>query len=161
MRCGCLHCRLFLADSGGRNSAGERVALAVYKSPTCGCCGDWIEHLEERGFITETHHPENLSALKDDKGVPPEARSCHTAVSAQGYLFEGHVPALFIRRFLQAPPAGARGLTVPGMPIGSPGMEIDDKFTPYDILLVNADGSTEVFASIARYQDQFAAGEPQ
>src|SRR5690606_31887619 len=94
--------------------------LTVYKSPTCGCCGEWVEHVEAAGFQSSTEHPEDLSGLKDKLGVPQNLRSCHTAVSKQGYVFEGHIPARYIQAFLANPPKDSLGLTVPGMPVGSP-----------------------------------------
>ena len=127
----------------------------VYKSPTCGCCGDWIEHFEESGFSTETHHPEDLAAVKIQQGIQGNYQSCHTTVSSNGYVFEGHIPAKFIRRFMLNPPTDAIGLTVPGMPLGSPGMEVEDRFTPYQILVLFKDGSNEVYAAINSYSEQF------
>jgi hypothetical protein len=86
--------------------------------------------------------------VKHDLGVLPEWQSCHTAVTKEGFVFEGHVPAKFIEQFLAAPPEGALGLAVPGMPLGSPGMEMGDRFTPYDIVQMNKDGSSRVFAHV-------------
>ena len=134
---------------------GARPVLDVYKSPSCHCCGDWMKHLEQQGFSTIDHHPADLDKLKADRGVPEGYTSCHTGVSAGGYVFEGHVPAKFIRRFLADPPAGARGLAVPGMPLGSPGMESDDFFMPYKIWLLKSDGSVELYASIGSAAEQF------
>ncbi len=129
--------------------------LDVYKSPTCGCCGKWVEHAEQRGFSLSTHHPADLNKLKADKGIAPEVQSCHTAVSAEGYVFEGHIPARYIRDFLAAPPAGARGLAVPAMPVGSPGMEVEGRFTPYEVLLLKDDGATEVYARVTTPAQQY------
>jgi len=140
-------------------AAAERVAatipLRVYKSPTCGCCGDWMQHLEASGFAATAQHPEDLEALKSERGVPADLRSCHTAVSEGGYVFEGHVPARYIRQFLQDPPADAIGLSVPGMPVGSPGMEHEGQFTPYQVVLLKRDGGRQVYATLQRYEDQF------
>jgi hypothetical protein len=86
--------------------------------------------------------------VKHDLGVLPEWQSCHTAVTKEGFVFEGHVPAKFIEQFLAAPPEGALGLAVPGMPLGSPGMEMGERFTPYDIVQMNKDGSSRVFARV-------------
>lgn len=129
--------------------------LKVYKTPTCGCCGSWVTHIEKEGFKTEVFDQSSLQSLKKELGIPLQLQSCHTGVSEDGYFFEGHIPAKYIERFLQKPPEGALGLTVPGMPIGSPGMEVEDRFSPYDILLVKNDGSTQVFASIGSYEQQF------
>ncbi len=129
--------------------------LDVYKSPTCGCCGKWVEHAEQRGFSLSTHHPADLNKLKADKGIAPKVRSCHTAVSAEGYVFEGHIPARYIRDFLANPPVGARGLAVPAMPVGSPGMEVEDRFAPYEVLLLKDDGATEVYARVTTPAQQY------
>ena len=124
------------------------IVLNVYKEVTCGCCVGWIQHMDERGYSSNVFHPTDIQAVKDELGLNPEWRSCHTAVTKEGYIFEGHIPEKFIAQFLVAPPQGALGLAVPGMPIGGPGMEIGNRFTPYDILLIKKDGSHEVFASI-------------
>ena len=129
--------------------------LDVYKSPTCGCCTKWMEHLDENGFTSTGHHPDKLGNLKRELGVPVRYGSCHTGVSKDGYLFEGHVPARYIIKFLSAPPADALGLTVPAMPVGSPGMEYKDKFMAYDVLLLKKDGSVEVYDSVESYEQQF------
>lgn len=138
------------------NPAGPTIATSmdVYKSPTCGCCGDWIEHMQSNSFGAVIHHPEDLNRLKADKGIAPQYQSCHTAVTAEGYLFEGHVPAKHVRQFLEEKPAGAIGLSVPGMPVGSPGMEVGDRFMPYQVLLLKQDGSAEVYAEIRSPADQ-------
>lgn len=138
-------------------SAGSTQAqdLTLYKSPTCGCCTAWGEHIEHEGFSHRSEHPADLDGVKDHFGVRPQYRSCHLAVSRSGYVFEGHVPAKTMRRFLKAPPEGAIGLAVPGMPVGSPGMEVDERFDPYQVLLLKADGSAEVYASFRSYEEQF------
>lgn len=140
--------------AAGARPAGD-AALEVYKSETCACCVGWIEHMERRGWRAEVFHPEDLDGVKRKLGVPPRWRSCHTAVTRDGWVFEGHIPEKFIARFLAAPPEGALGLAVPGMPIGGPGMEIGRRFTPYDILLINRDGSREVFASVGTAAEQY------
>lgn len=124
------------------------ISLDVYKSPTCGCCELWIEHLEANGIAAHIHHPEDLDAVKNAQGILPVYQSCHTAISADGYSFEGHIPAHVIVRFLAEKPEGAIGLAVPGMPLGSPGMELRDRLTPYDVLLLKKDGSSEVYEHI-------------
>lgn len=118
--------------------------VTVYKSPTCGCCSAWADHLRQNGFTVETADVQDLSAVKRQYGIPPALQSCHTAV-VEGYVVEGHVPAADVKRLLTERPDAA-GLTVPGMPIGSPGMEQGDTTEPYDVLLVH-DGETTVFAS--------------
>ena len=131
------------------------VELDVYKEPTCGCCVNWIEHMQLNDFVSTVHHPSNLNGLKLEHGIRPELQSCHTAITKDGYVFEGHVPAKFIQQFLAAPPANAKGLAVPGMPLESPGMEVGARFTPYDVILLNKDGSVSVYASIESVEDQF------
>lgn len=120
-----------------------RPVVTVYKSPTCGCCTAWAEHMREAGFPVETVDVGDMSAVKRRYGIPPGLQSCHTAV-VDGYAIEGHVPAEDVKRLLaEAPEAG--GLAVPGMPIGSPGMEQGDTVEPYEVLLVD-DGQATVFA---------------
>ena len=96
-------------------------SITVYKSPTCGCCAEWIKIMESKGHKVKVEHPFNLQGVKNNLGIPRQVNSCHTAV-INGYLFEGHVPEQDILAFLASPPAGAKGLAVPGMPQMSPGM---------------------------------------
>ena len=123
--------------------------MRVVKSPTCGCCGAWEDHLRAEGFTVESQAipDEELWALKARVGLTDETTSCHTGM-IDGYIVEGHVPAADIRRLLEERPK-AIGIAVPGMPIGSPGMEMGDEVEPYDTLLILPDGSTEVFESHA------------
>ena len=124
-----------------------RPLVEVWKSPSCGCCKDWIAHLEANGFATRTHDTGN-TAMRRRLGVPLALGSCHTALVA-GYAIEGHVPAADIRRLLQLRPQ-AVGLAVPGMPIGSPGMDgpvYGGQRDRYDVLLVGRDGQHRVFAT--------------
>ena len=93
--------------------------------------------MDARGYSSTVHHPRNISLVKAELGLKPEWTSCHTAVTHEGFIFEGHIPEKFIAQFLAAPPEGAMGLAVPGMPIGGPGMEMGNRFTPYDILPAN------------------------
>ena len=136
-------------------SVADTITLDVYKSETCGCCGAWIEHMEKNQAKVTVHHPKDLSAIKSRYGIGNLYESCHTAVSQQGYVFEGHVPAKYVRRFLQDPPKDAIGLAVPGMPLGSPGMEMENRFQPYDIVLMKKDGTTSSYARIAKMEDQY------
>ena len=132
------------------------VHLEVHKSPSCGCCEKWLNHINGHGLTSTVYNQDNLSLIKAEKGIAPRYRSCHTAISQQGYVFEGHVPAKFIEQFLQEkPPNDIIGLSVPAMPVGSPGMEVDEKFQPYRILLLKSDGSYQVYASIQSYEEQF------
>lgn len=119
--------------------------VVVYKTPTCGCCSKWIDHLRAAGFKVRTTDLEDLGAIRRDWKVPPKLASCHTARVGR-YVIEGHVPAADIRRLLETQPR-VDGLSVPGMPIGSPGMEQGDTVEPYDVLAFNAAGDTKVFAS--------------
>lgn len=120
--------------------------VSVYKSPTCGCCGSWIEHMEEHGFVVEAHDTNDLVAVKNANHVPSELQSCHTAI-IDGYVIEGHVPADDIGRLLANRPDVA-GLAVPGMPVGSPGMEVDGyPDQPFDVIAFDQSGNTDVFAS--------------
>jgi len=121
----------------------DEPSIAVYKSPTCGCCSKWIEHLEANGFDVEPVDVTDLRLVKSIAGIAPEQASCHTARIGD-YVIEGHVPAADIRRLLSEHPE-ARGLTVPGMPQGSPGMESPNP-EHYQVLLIGEDGSTSVFA---------------
>ena len=133
----------------------DNKVFNVYKSPTCGCCTSWIEHLEKQGGKVNPVHPEDLAGKKRQLGVLPRYRSCHTAVSSEGYVFEGHVPVKYIKQFLANKPVDAIGLAVPGMPAGSPGMEMGDRFTPYSVLLLNKDGSSSVYAKIDALTEQY------
>ncbi len=132
----------------------QATLLQVFKSPTCGCCEGWIEHADDAGFTTQAQHPADLAGLKTEYGIAPQYRSCHTAVSADGYIFEGHVPARYVQAFLAEPPAEAIGLAVPGMPVGSPGMEMGEQFMPYAVMLLKQDGGAEVYAQIDSAADQ-------
>lgn len=123
------------------------VQVEVWKSPSCGCCKDWIAHMEKSGFRFTVHETGN-TAVRQRMRIPLALGSCHTAVIGR-YAIEGHVPAKDVQRLLREKPE-AVGLTVPGMPIGSPGMdgpEYGGRRDAYDVLLVAADGSTRVFNS--------------
>jgi hypothetical protein len=121
----------------------ELPTIEVWKSPSCQCCSKWIEHLQNDGFTVIAHNENAMNPLKTRLGVPQDLASCHTAV-VDGYVIEGHVPAQDIRKLLREKPK-ALGLAVPGMPIGSPGMEQGDEIERYETLLFNAEGSS-VFA---------------
>lgn len=138
--------------------AAQKSALPVmdvYKNPACGCCHKWIAHLAENGFITVAHDMDDLSSFKTTNNIEPRYESCHTAISKNGYVFEGHVPAKTIRRFLLEKPKDAIGLSVPGMVAGSPGMEYGDNFTPYTVLLLKKDGSAKAYAQIKIQKEQY------
>jgi len=126
-------------------SAVDLPPLTVYKSPTCGCCIKWVEHMRKAGFEVAVNDVDNVHPVKMRVGVPPGKGSCHTA-EVSGYFLEGHVPASDVKRLLAERPA-AKGLAVPGMPMGSPGMEVPDGRTQaYDVELVANDGTTSRFS---------------
>ena len=135
------------APARGQSSPVARTPLVVvHKSPTCGCCGKWVEHLRAAGFKVDVRDTADMGAVKERVGIPPAKGSCHTA-EVGGYFVEGHVPAEDVRRLLAERP-DARGQTVPGMPMGSPGMEVPSGETPkYSVLLVKRDGSTVEYAT--------------
>lgn len=128
-------------------SAADEV-LTVYKNPGCGCCTVWVDHMKAAGFSVSVTERSAQNAAKWQAGLRAEHKSCHTAVSESGHVFEGHIPASIIQRFLDAQPDDAKGLSVPGMPAGSPGMESGNRRDPYDVLLLKTDGTVEVFAHI-------------
>ena len=137
-------------------SDSANTKLSVYKNPQCGCCNKWITHLEESDFSIDTHYldaPE-VNALKNKITNISQYLSCHTGVYKDKYIFEGHIPAKFITQFLRETPEGALGLAVPGMPIGSPGMEVENNFAPYQIMMLMKDGSTEVYAQVTDANQQ-------
>ncbi len=134
-----------LALAAAATPAQQRTLVEVWKDPNCGCCADWVKHLEAQGFQVKVNDTGNTAARKR-LGIPEKLGSCHTALVA-GYALEGHVPASDIRRLLKEKPQ-AVGLAVPGMPVGSPGMDgpaYGGRVDPYEVLLVGKDGSTRVF----------------
>jgi len=126
------------------SAAVTATEISVYKSPTCGCCSKWVRHLETSGFKVKSYDVQDVNSYKDRYGVPVSLGACHTAV-VDGYVIEGHVPAADIRRLLAERPA-IKGIAVPGMPAGSPGMEgpVTEK---YDVLSIDAKGGINTFAS--------------
>ena len=126
------------------SAQASAAAIEVIKSPYCGCCAKWIEHLRVEGFDVKVTDTEQLSAVKDELKVPAALRSCHTAKVGK-YVVEGHVPAADIERLLKEKP-DAIGIAVPGMPMGAPGMEHGDHKEPYETVLFTAKG-TKTFAS--------------
>ena len=147
----------------GYSSSQNKFSLLVHKTPTCGCCKKWVNHLEANNFSTmikvggttigrlipfSNGIHQNLQKVKEQHSIKPKYQSCHTAVSQDGYVFEGHIPSKFIKQFLANPEADAIGLAVPGMPLGSPGMEVEGRFMPYDVLVLYKDGSSKVYAEV-------------
>ena len=134
---------LLISLLGASAAMAQATVVEVFKSPYCGCCGKWVEHLRQNGFEVKAHDVEDAPAVRQKLGMPDRLGSCHTA-KIGGYVVEGHVPAADIQRLLKEKPK-ALGLSVPSMPPGSPGME-SSKPIPYQTLLVQTDGSTRVFA---------------
>ncbi len=124
--------------------AGPAPTVTVYRSPSCGCCGRWIAHLRQNGFQVIEVTDADMADVKRRHGIPVQLRSCHTA-EVGGYTIEGHVPAADIRRLLRESPPTA-GLSVPGMPAGSPGMEMGPRRDDYTVWRFTEDGSIEAFA---------------
>ena len=133
---------LMLAASSSLR-AQVSATVDVFKSPYCGCCEKWAEHMKDNGFKVNSHNVEDLGASRKKMGMPDRYASCHTAKVA-GYVLEGHVPAADVKRLLKEKPK-ALGLASPGMPAGSPGMDIPNS-PPYEVLLVQKDGASRVFA---------------
>ena len=126
-------------------AVAARDTVVVWKNESCGCCKLWVEHLEQAGFAVQVHDIDNMGPTKERVGIPVAMGSCHTG-EVGGYFVEGHVPADDIKRLLREKP-DAKGLTVPAMPLGSPGMEQPSgEVQPYDVFLVARDGSTSVYA---------------
>lgn len=122
---------------------GPPVKMVVYKTPTCGCCRAWVEHVQQAGFEVEVHDMPDVAPIKTEHGLPQHLGSCHTAI-VDGYVVEGHVPADVIRRLLAERPQVA-GIAVPGMPAGSPGMEMGGRKDPYDIIAFARNGTVSVY----------------
>lgn len=133
------------AAEGAAAPAQELPTVLVYKSPTCGCCNGWIEHLEAAGFAVEARDTRDLMTVKRDAGVPVQLSSCHTAL-VDGYVVEGHVPAEHVKSLL-ANDSELAGIAVPGMPTGSPGMEGPDP-QPYEVYSFTHDGQAAVYAEV-------------
>lgn len=123
----------------------DEVTMRVFKSPYCGCCAAWVDHMREAGFSVEVTNLEDMTPAKTHFGISDDLQSCHTAV-VDGYVIEGHVPADDVKRLLAERPEAA-GLSVPGMPIGSPGMEQGDRTEPYDVVLFDRKGGRLVFSN--------------
>ena len=138
--CGLVLAVIFLVSC----RSADPGTITVYKTPTCGCCGKWIEHLEAGGFAVEAIDVENVGQIKKKNGVPAELASCHTAL-VDGYVIEGHVPAEDVKRLLEERPEIA-GLAVPMMPIGSPGMEGPSP-EPYEVIAFTEEGSAHTYAT--------------
>ena len=136
---------LFSASSASMGLAADANKVEVYKSPSCGCCSLWVEHMKNSGFEVEIHNVRNVTPFRERFGVPDSAASCHTALVG-GYAIEGHVPAADVKRLLREKPK-ATGIAVPGMVQGSPGMESGQGKDPYNVVLFNASGRTTIFSA--------------
>ena len=132
---------LMLAATGAKAQSNELPLMTVWKTPWCGCCGGWVEHMETAGFKVVVKQVEDLEKIKSMAGIPEDLESCHTAVVGE-YKVEGHVPAADIKKLLATKPA-VHGIAVPGMPAGSPGMGGDPE--PYKVMTFTLDGKTAVF----------------
>ena len=130
--------------------SGEELMLLVHKTPTCGCCKMWMKHVEKNGFTAYGKDHQDLMKIKEKYNIEPQYRSCHTAVSSDGFIFEGHIPSKYIKQFLSEDHPEAIGLSVPGMPLGSPGMEVEDRFMPYDVLILFKDGTNKIYAEVRK-----------
>ena len=124
------------------------LELLVHKTPTCGCCKKWVSHMESNGFNIRTQDHQSLMKIKEMLKIEPEYRSCHTGVSSEGHFFEGHIPSKYVSQFLSENDPNAIGLSVPGMPLGSPGMEVEGRFTPYNVIIHFKDGTNSIYAEI-------------
>lgn len=152
-RRGFLRAGMFAAVSvvGARGLFAQQQALpgmTVYKSASCGCCKLWVDHARGAGFTVREVNTEDLASVKREMGIPARLASCHTVVVGS-YVLEGHVPADDVKKLLRDRPAGVRGLAVPGMPIGSPGMEQGpvSGYDRYDVVAFTSAGATSVFAT--------------
>lgn len=119
--------------------------VQVFKNPSCGCCGAWVDHMKAAGFAVNVTEVDDTAVARRKYGLPDRFGSCHTAVVA-GYVVEGHVPAKDVKKLLAMKPV-AVGLAVPGMPVGLPGMEMGSRRDPYQVLLVAKDGRERVFSN--------------
>jgi hypothetical protein len=136
---------LVLAGCSPSTASPSLPAVKVTKNPSCGCCKLWVERLRDAGFQVEVNDVDNLNSVKQRVGLPYGMGSCHTA-EVDGYFVEGHVPVDDIKRLLRERPQ-ARGLAVPGMPAGSPGMEVPSgQVQPYDVMLIGRDGTASVYS---------------
>jgi hypothetical protein len=134
---------LLLAACSG---AAQAASYTMFRDPSCGCCKQWADHVhEDMAVEVAVVDRPDMTAVKDQHGVPVDLRGCHTMI-VDGYVIEGHVPAAQIARLLEERPEGVRGLAVPGMPIGSPGMEMGDRTQPYQVIAFG-DAGISVYAS--------------
>ena len=133
----------FVALISAQTAPAVKPVVTVYKSPTCGCCSKWIEHMQGNGFEVKAVDVDDIDLVKKTYGVPGAVASCHTALVG-GYVIEGHVPAESVSRLLREKPALA-GLAVPGMPAGSPGMEVPGRHDSYSVMSFDKAGKQSVY----------------
>jgi hypothetical protein len=119
--------------------------ITVYKTPTCGCCTKWVDYMRQNGFAPEVKDLPALTVIKQSSGIAPALQSCHTSI-VDGYVVEGHVPADLVRKMLKERPK-ITGIAVPGMPMGSPGMEQGGRVDPYQVIAFQKSGATSVYAT--------------
>ncbi|HYF07307.1 MAG TPA: DUF411 domain-containing protein [Acetobacteraceae bacterium] len=142
-----------LLAGNARAEATDRPLLRVWRDPNCGCCGAWIDHMRQAGFAVEDSMVSSVGPVRRRLGIPADLLSCHAALVG-GYALEGHVPAAAVRRLLAERPPGVRGLAVPGMPVGSPGMEVPgEPPDTFDVIAFDAGAGRRVFM-------RFRGGEP-
>ncbi|GAA6622448.1 DUF411 domain-containing protein [Scytonema sp. NUACC26] len=137
-----------VAVAEGKPSLGTQE-MTVYRSPSCGCCGGWVKHMQQNGFHIKDIKTDEIEAIKEKYNLPQELASCHTAI-IDGYVMEGHIPANDIKQFLQQKPTLA-GLAVPGMPVGTPGMEVGNKKQPFAVVAFDNKGEVKVFQEYQSY----------
>lgn len=130
-------------------SEDSSMDIVVYRSPTCGCCSKWLAHLETHGFNVQDNVIEDIQKIKDQYGVKRTLASCHTAI-INGYIVEGHVPANDIKTMLRDKP-DIKGLTVPGMVVGTPGMEMGNKKVPFKVFAFDKDGQATLYKAYDKY----------
>lgn len=131
-------------DAASVSTADSPPLLVMHRDPSCGCCGDWAEHMQANGFEVEVRETNAINAVRKELGVPAQLASCHTA-EVGGYLVEGHVPADAVQALLEQQPEIA-GISVPGMPVGSPGMEMGERVDEYPVVAFDAEGRMTLFA---------------
>ena len=136
-------------DAKTENLSKDNSDIVVYRSPTCGCCGKWLAHLNAHGFNVTDNVVNDVQEIKDQFGVNPSLASCHTAI-INGYVIEGHVPAGDIKAMLKNKD-NIKGLAVPGMVAGTPGMEMGDRRSPFKVIAFDANGQLKVYKNYSKY----------
>jgi hypothetical protein len=140
-----LTCFFSLSGAALAEQVTDNADIVVYRSPTCGCCGKWLNHLKDNNFNVKDIVLDDVASVKERYGVPKELVSCHTAI-VDGYIIEGHIPAGDIKTLLATKPQIA-GITVPGMPSGTPGMEMGERRDPYKVIAFDKENRLQIFNS--------------